>query len=82
MVERLPPMFIIPLDGIDVSEGIQIRQDVRKVERLAAKCSTAIADASKPMNSLIKAYLKSPSCGLASGGMCNAKTRANGESKG
>jgi hypothetical protein len=60
MVERLPPMFIIPLDGIDVSEGIQIRQDVRKVERLAAKCSTAIPDASKPMNSLIKAYLKSP----------------------
>jgi hypothetical protein len=59
-VEQLPPMFVIPLDEIDVSEGIRMRQDVLKIKQLASRHSTSVPDASKAMQSLIRAYLKSP----------------------
>jgi hypothetical protein len=59
-VGRLPPMFVIPLNGLDVNEGIRIRRDVEEVERLAARVSTEIPDAPRAMHSIIKAYRKSP----------------------
>jgi hypothetical protein len=53
-------MFVIPLDRIDVDEGIKIRSNAKEVARLAATCSAKIPDASKSMNLLAKAYLRSP----------------------
>ena len=59
-VEQLPPMFVIPITGIDVHEALRIQRNVQEVERLAARISTAIPDASKPMRSLVRTYLESP----------------------
>ena len=59
-VRRLSPMFVIPLDRIDVNEGIKIRSNAKEVARLAAASSAKIPDASKSMNLLAKAYLRSP----------------------
>jgi len=59
-VSHLPPMFVIPLDEMEVNEGIRIRRHAKEVQRLAAGASTTIPDASRAMNLLIKAYLGSP----------------------
>ena len=53
-VEQLPPMFVIPITGIDVNEALRIQRNVQEVERLADRISTAISDASKPMRSLVR----------------------------
>jgi hypothetical protein len=59
-VGLLSPMFVIPLDKIDVNAGIKIRSNAKEVARLAAASSAKIPDASKSMNLLAKAYLRSP----------------------
>ncbi len=59
VVDSLAPLFVIPLQGIDLKKGLRIRRDARTVRRLAAESSTEIPDASRPMKALIKSYLGS-----------------------
>jgi len=55
----LEPIFLIPLQGISLREGLTIRRDSQAVQELAARVSTAIPDASEGMESLIQTYRQS-----------------------
>jgi len=54
--EELPPMFLIPLEGIDSPEGAVLMRDAAKVARLASRTSTLIPEQPAGMNELIRAY--------------------------
>jgi hypothetical protein len=53
------PLFAIPLDGINVSEGIRVMRDPKKASKLARMASTKIPDAASGTAKLIADYAKS-----------------------
>lgn len=59
IVEKLPPIFLIPLDGIDSSQGATVMRDVNQVLELAARTSVRIPEQSQGTEALIGAYLDS-----------------------
>jgi hypothetical protein len=59
-VERLAPMFLIPLNGMSAGEALRIRGNGDAVRQLAAGASTSIPEASAGTRLLIEAYLDSP----------------------
>lgn len=59
-VDRLAPIFLIPLQGIEAKEGLKIRRNMEATKKLAGHVSTCIPENSKGMEALIQAYLGSP----------------------
>ena len=55
-VRRLLPMFTIPLQGMTVTEAIDVARDPAQARALARRCSVHIPDQSGPMESLIDYY--------------------------
>jgi hypothetical protein len=53
------PLFAIPLDGINASEGIGVMRNPKKVSKLARRASTKIPDAAGGTARLIADYAKS-----------------------
>jgi hypothetical protein len=60
IVDRLPPFFLIPLQGMDTNAGLETRCDPAKAAALARTTETTIPDASERMEGLIDGYLNSP----------------------
>jgi hypothetical protein len=60
VVEKLPPMFMLPLGRMSVGEGIQRMRDPASVAQFARIAPGEIPDASRPMKRLISAYRRSP----------------------
>lgn len=59
IVEKLPPVFMIPLHEMDSHQGIRIMNDIDRVAQLASRASAKIPDQSEPMEALISAYMES-----------------------
>lgn len=56
-VDRLPPIFSIPMPaGIRLGRALRLMRDVEQVNRLAARSSTWIPDATEGMERLVEAY--------------------------
>lgn len=56
---RLPLLFLIPLDGMSVAEGLQVRSDERRVRDLATNCSAMIPEMAEASLGLINDYADS-----------------------
>jgi hypothetical protein len=56
IVRHLPSMFLIPLDAMDVFEGIETMRDIDKVSALAKRSTTKIPDESHSTETLIDSY--------------------------
>lgn len=59
-VEKMPPMYFIPLVDIDVRRGIRIMRDSALTQQYAAKVSTKIPTQDQGMQKLVASYLASP----------------------
>ncbi|MEX1117613.1 MAG: hypothetical protein WEB60_02355 [Terrimicrobiaceae bacterium] len=60
LVDQLDPIFLIPMDGIDLKEGLMIRRNLDATKAHGARASTSIPEASEGMLSLIQHYSDSP----------------------
>ena len=58
--ERVPPMFMVPLDRMSVTEALGVMRDPAAVKQLAETASATIPDSSGPMKRLVAAYRRSP----------------------
>jgi hypothetical protein len=59
IVEKMADLFVIPLQQLDFKEGIQLRQDAKRVVELAEHTAAEIPDASEAMHDLVSAYEES-----------------------
>jgi hypothetical protein len=59
LVNRLPPLFMIPLAGMPASRAIAVMRDSRRVCQLAGNCSVAIPDMSDASLSLVNDFARS-----------------------
>lgn len=60
VVDRLPPVFFIPLGDMDVSQGLKIMRDANLAMKLAENASTKIPEQSAGTERLVATYLASP----------------------
>jgi len=58
-LEKIPPLFMIPLHEMDSPEAALVLRDAAAVANLARRASAEIPDRSGPMEGLIAAYAKS-----------------------
>lgn len=59
IVDSLPPLVVIPTDGLTMAEAFAVRHDRDAAARLAKTSSAEIPDASRAMKRLVKAYRRS-----------------------
>jgi hypothetical protein len=56
IVHRLPPVFLIPLQGMDMPQGLRVMHDISQVSELAKRATAEIPDQSQATESLIGSY--------------------------
>lgn len=59
VAESLPPLFVIPIDGLSEHDGLRLMRDPLAVRELARRTSVRIPDQSVGMENLIAAYARS-----------------------
>jgi hypothetical protein len=59
-VRTLPPIYFIPLSGMDVARGVEVMRDPGRTAKLARRVSTRIPSQEKGMAKLIAKYVTSP----------------------
>jgi hypothetical protein len=64
LLSKLPPLFVIPAQGMTWREGVEAMRDVAATTKLAASSCTKIPDASESMASLIADYNRSNVAGF------------------
>ena len=60
IVDSLPPIFEIPLSGMNVAEALKVMRDPKAVAELAERVPSFIPDCSAGMGQLISSYSASP----------------------
>lgn len=56
LLSKLPPLFVVPAQGMTWREGVEMMRDVAATTKLAASSCTKIPDASESMAKLIADY--------------------------
>ncbi len=59
IADRVPPMVMIPLGGLDLSEGIETMRDMEKAAEWASHTDCHIPDGSAEAEPLLELYLRS-----------------------
>ncbi|PYK96994.1 MAG: hypothetical protein DME19_17830 [Verrucomicrobia bacterium] len=59
IVNRLPPVFLIPLHEMDSQQGVRVMHDINQVTDLARRATVKIPDQTQSTEGLISSYQKS-----------------------
>lgn len=59
VAESLPPLFVIPIDGLNDRDGLRLMRDPQAVRDLARRSCVCIPDQSSGMENLITTYARS-----------------------
>lgn len=59
VAESLPPLFVVPIDGLNEHDGLRLMRDPQAVRELATRSCVRIPDQSDGMKHLINTYRRS-----------------------